>query len=108
MQSNDILIYLLSELRGFKSLTTLVLEFKKIEDDVKTNYSIFLIWTQKQRQLSMKVMLIIYLNQFMLRLYHTQKNLWEKVQVELLIQLSVLLLIFQSAIPYLAVVISNY
>ena len=56
----------------------------------------------------MKVMLIIYLNQFMLRLYHTQKNLWEKVQVELLIQLSVLLLIFQSAIPYLAVVISNY
>ena len=51
MQSNDILIYLLSELRGFKSLTTLVLEFKKIEDDVKTKYSIFLIWTQKQRQL---------------------------------------------------------
>ena len=31
----------LSELRGFKFLTTLVLELKKIESDDETKYSIF-------------------------------------------------------------------
>ena len=35
------LIDLLSELRGFKFLTTLVLELKKIESDDETKYSIF-------------------------------------------------------------------
>ena len=35
------LISLFSELRGFKVVTTLVLEFKKIENDNETKYSTF-------------------------------------------------------------------
>ena len=48
--------------------------------------SIFLIWSRKQKQLFMKVILM-YLNQFILPLYQTYKNLLEKVRHRLLIQL---------------------
>ena len=53
------LIILLSELRRFKSVGTLVLEFKNIEMIMKPNIPLFIL-TQKQKQLSMKVVLMIY------------------------------------------------
>ena len=53
------LIILLSELQRFKSVGTLVLEFKKIEMIMKPNIPLFIL-TQKQKQLSMKVVLMIY------------------------------------------------
>ena len=54
---------LYSELRGFKFVTALVLEFKKIESDEPQNIAPF-ICTQKQKKLLMKEILIIYLNQY--------------------------------------------
>ena len=43
---------------------------------------VLLLRTQKQKQLLMKVMLMTYLNQFILRLYQTYRNFLEKVQVD--------------------------
>ena len=61
----------LSDVRKFKFVTTLVLEFDNIEP---------LIQSQKQNQLLMKVTLIMYLIQSIGRLYQTYKNLLEKSQ----------------------------
>ena len=80
----------LSEVRRFKFVTTLVLEFDNIEP---------LIQSQKQNQLLMKVTLIMYLIQSIGRLYQTYKNLLEKFQAGLLIQLSITLLMCQSTSP---------
>ena len=57
-------IKLLSELRGFKFLSTLVLVFQKMT---------LFIQTQKQKKLSMTVTLMMYLNQSTLRLNQTYK-----------------------------------
>ena len=76
---------LLTEIRGFKFVTTSILKFKKIENNVETKFIIFIL-TQKQKQLLMKVILMIYLNQFVLQL-SKYKNILEKVLVGLLIQL---------------------
>ena len=59
------LIYLLSELKGFKFITTLFFEFKIKKLMTKQNMASF-IQTQKQEQLLMKVILMMFLNQFML------------------------------------------
>ena len=67
------------------------------------------IQTQKQKQLLMKVTLMMYLNQSTLLLYKAYKNLQDKVQVGLLTQSQIIIiLIFESIIPQLIVVISNY
>ena len=55
---------LLSELRGFKFMATLVLEFRKIRSDER-----------KLKQLLMRMILTMYLNQSILRLYQASKNL---------------------------------
>ena len=80
----------LSVVRKFKFMTTLVLEFDNIEP---------LIQSQKQNQLLMKVTLIMYLIQSIGRLYQTYKNLLEKSQAGLFIQLSITLLMCQRTIP---------
>ena len=56
--------------------------------------------TQKQKQLLIKVILMMYLNQSILRLYQTYKNLLEKILVGLLIQAKMIsnILIFQSRV----------
>ena len=60
------LIDLLTELKGFKFVTTLVLEFKKtIIKQYITPFSL----TQKQEQLLMKTILMMYLNQSIVLLY---------------------------------------
>ena len=59
------LICLFSECQGFKFVTTLVLELKKIESDDKTKYDIFYS-NSKQKQLLMKVTFVTYLNQSIL------------------------------------------
>ena len=46
----------------------------------------------------MKVTLMMCFNQSILQLYQTYKGLWEKVQVGLLIELLIILLVFQSII----------
>ena len=58
------LMDLLTELKGLKFVTTVVLEIKKNNNKMmkKQNMATFL-ETQKQKQLSMKVILMIYLNQ---------------------------------------------
>ena len=57
-------IKLLSELRGFKFLPTLVLVFQKMT---------LFIQTQKQKKSSMTVTLMMYLKQSILRLSQTYK-----------------------------------
>ena len=83
------LIDLLIQLKVFKFMTILLLELKKIGSDdnsfflgvmIKQNMTNF-IHTQKQRQLLMKVALMMYLS-----LYYNYKNLKGKVQAGLLIQ----------------------
>ena len=74
-------------------MTTLVLEEKDAKSCDKTReksydktmYSIF-IWTQKQKQLLIKTILMMYSNQSIVILYETWKNLQDKVPVELLIK----------------------
>ena len=67
------LIDLLPKLKRFKFLT-LVLEFKKCKMMMK-NYIAPFIRTHKQKQLLMKVTLMMYLNQSIVVLYQTYKNL---------------------------------
>ena len=61
-------IDLLIELSDFKFVTILVLEFKKIENMIKQNITTFIL-IQKQKQLLMKVILIIHLNHSIVLLY---------------------------------------
>ena len=65
---------------------------------IKQNITPF-IRPQKQKQLLMKVILMVYLDQSIVRLYQTYKNHLEKVWARLLIQLLITPLIFQSTIP---------
>ena len=60
--------------------------------------------TKKQKQLLLKVTLMMYLHQSKLKLYYTHK----KVQAGLLILSQIIILLFQSTIPWLVAVISNY
>ena len=68
------LTHLLTELKGFKFVTTCVLEIKKEKLMIKQYITSFLS-TQKQQQLLMKVILMIYLNQLILR--ETYQNPWK-------------------------------
>ena len=61
-------IDLLIELSDFKFVTILVLEFKKIENMIKQNITPFIL-IQKQKQLLMKVILMIHLNHSIVLLY---------------------------------------
>ena len=62
------LIHLLTELEGLKFATTLVLEFKKYTMMIDTAS---FIQTQNQKQLLMKMILMIYLNWFIVLFYPT-------------------------------------
>ena len=75
----------MTKLRRFKFVKTLVLMLKKIESDDKQNMTHF-IQTQPQRQLSIKMPLMMYLNESILQLHQTNKNIWEEVYVRLLVQ----------------------
>ena len=74
---------LLTKLRGFKFVTTLIIDFRKIESDDATKYTT----KAKQKQLLIKIILMMHLNQFILKLYQTYKNHLEKFWGGLLIQL---------------------
>ena len=80
-------------------MATLILVFKKIKSEDKQSLTIF-IQTPKQKQLSMKVTLIMCFNQSILQLQqaYKNKNLQENAQVGLLIQSLIILLVFQSMI----------
>ena len=69
------LVNLLSELRGFKFLTILVAEFKKIENDDETKYSTFP--SNSKAETSINEMMI-YSNQFILQIYQTYKHYLER------------------------------
>ena len=76
---------LLTELRGFKFMTTLVVEFKKIESDDATKYTTFYSNSEAKTIINV-VTLMMYLNQSILRLYQPYKNILGKFLVGLLIQ----------------------
>ena len=59
------LIHLLSELRGFKFVATLVIESKKYKVMMQQNMKLFIL-NEKQKQLLMRVTLMMYLNQSIL------------------------------------------
>ena len=63
----------MSELRGFKYVTTLVLALKKIKSEDKTKYNTFYSHS-KAKKLLMEVTLMMYLNQSILQLYQTYKD----------------------------------
>ena len=67
------LIDLMSQLKVFKFVTALVIEFKKYKVMIK-HYMQPFTRTQKQRQLLMKKILIMHLNQSIALLYQTLKN----------------------------------
>ena len=68
---------LLTELKEFKFMITLVLEFKKIESDDETKYSTFYS-SSKAETIIMRVILIMHLNQSIVQLYQTCKNILHK------------------------------
>ena len=51
---------------------------------------------QRLKQLLMRIILMMYLNQSIVRFYQTYKNFLGKVRFELLIQLQMTILLFQS------------
>ena len=63
------------------------------------------IQTEKQKQLSMEVILMMYLNQIILQLYQVYKVIQEQLQAGLLIQSLSIVLVFQNMIPQLEAVI---
>ena len=66
---------LLNKLKEFRFMATLVLEFKKKKEvTTKTRYRHFT-HPQRLKQLLMRATLVIYLNQSIVRLYQTNKNL---------------------------------
>ena len=67
----------LLELRVFKFATTLSLVFKKIKVMMKQSVVPF-VRTQKQKKILIKVILLMYLNQFIFQFYETYKNFMEK------------------------------
>ena len=67
-------IFWLFEFDSFKCVATLVLKFKRYKAMIRHFIAPF-IQTQKQKQLLMKVTLMMYLNQSTLLLYKTYKNL---------------------------------
>ena len=58
-------------------MITLVLEFKKIESDDETKYSTFYS-SSKAETIIIKVILIMHLNQYIVQLYQTCKNILQK------------------------------
>lgn len=70
--SKNILIDLLSQLRGFKFVIALALEFKKKGDD-ETKYSAFYS-NSKAKTVINEMILTKYLNQSLLRLYQTYQK----------------------------------
>ena len=62
---------------------------------IKQNIAPF-IRPQRLKQLLMKIILMMYLNQSIVRFYQTYKNFLGKVRFELLIQLQMTILLFQS------------
>ena len=75
----------MSELRGFKFVTTLVLEFKKIESNHETKYNILYSKSNVETIIN-ELGIDDYLNQFILRLCQTYINLLEMIRVGLMIQ----------------------
>ena len=75
-----------SELKGFRFVATLVVEFKKKKAMMKQNIAL-LIWPQGLKQLLMRVVLMMYLNKSVMQLFQKYENVLEKVWFWLLIQL---------------------
>ena len=71
--SKNILIDLLSQLRGFKFVIALALEFQKIKGDDETKYSAFYS-NSKAKTVINEMILTKYLNQSLLRLYQTYQK----------------------------------
>ena len=71
-------IDLLTQLNGFKFAATLVLVFKKIESEEKTKYDTFYSHSKAERIINETTPDDV-LNQSILQLYQTYKNLYEKV-----------------------------
>ena len=65
-------------------MTILVLEFKKIEIDDKTEYSTAYLNLKGKKMLA-RVILMIFLTKFILRLYQTCNKFLEKIRVGLFI-----------------------
>ena len=72
--SKSKLIDLLSKLRGFKFVITLVLVYKKLENEAKTKYDNFYS-SSKTEKIPMKMTVMMCFSQSILYLYETYKNL---------------------------------
>ena len=59
----------MTQIKGFKLVTAVVLVYKKTESDMTP-----FIRSQKQKQILVKVTLMIYLNQSIVLLYKTNKH----------------------------------
>ena len=95
----------MSKLRGFKFVTTLVLEFKKIESEDKTKYDNFYSRSKAETIINEIDIDDAFQSIHTTIIYQTYKNLEEKVQTGLLIQSLIIIIIFQSIIPSLEEVI---
>ena len=83
---------MLTELREFEFVTTLILVFGEITKESMTLF----VQTEKEKLLSMKVTLMVYLNQSILQLYQTYQHLYENVQAGLSIQSLSIILVYQN------------
>ena len=86
---------LLTDLKVFIFLETLVSEFKNLIVMINQNITLF-IRPQRLKQLLMRVKLMMHLNQSITQLYQIYKNLLEQVRLGLFIQLWTTPFIFQA------------
>ena len=100
------LINLPPELRGFKFVTTLIIELKKQKVMMQQNISPFIL-TRKKKQILIKVTQLMHLNRSIIRLYQTYKNILKQAEVGLLIQSQIISQIFQCIINQLVAVTAN-
>ena len=95
------LIELLTQLKSFKFVTTLVLAFKKVESKDKTKYDNFYSSSKAEEIINESEIDDVFQSIYTKIITNIQKSLgWikEKVHVGLLIQSLIILLVFQSII----------
>ena len=81
------------ELKGFKFVTTLILEFKKIENYDKTKYDTFYLHSEAETIINETDTDDVFKS-----IYTTIISNIQKIQVGFLIQLKIILLVFQNII----------
>ena len=97
----------MTQLKGLKVVTTLALVFKKIESEDKAWYDNFYSGSKAEININENDIDDVFQSIYTMVITNIQKSLG-KVHSGLLIHSLVMLIVFQSIIPYIEAVVLNY